>query len=472
MRGAARRQNEDEDREQREAGPLPIDTNRMEAATSTLAEGASRIAEAAKTLEDAKGTFEVAAENVGRAHMQTADSDAPAPLDENPCAGAAAAELYNEDELDDEDVALRDGNDGHDHNGLLDAPPPSRCRSRPNPAAAPPVGVSRSCPPCWCDLRGMVRQIVTAVNWTREAVNRTRQAVNSNNQVLTRATNRMEAAADTVKDGATSLAASNRTWQEAERKARCVNTTTICTDCLLNTYMMRTDRDTLEAQVEERDAEIEALQKEQRAREAEHRRREEEADRRKRKRGAATGGASKRRLHGVEWSETAQLLAVRIAHNSQPYRPRPGTVAEWIAADESIWLRSARGFFGEQMLRRPGWGPGRRDRGTAMRGHTLPHQIFCSPPKTPSMPRDQAHDGRWHYYRRKRKQRERRERFPAPSTMPSDHVDAVKGWQAFAAHSEEADAAARQRNRVANRDTTTSNVPNYAIEETFKQFAV
>ncbi|KAA8894081.1 hypothetical protein FN846DRAFT_895405 [Sphaerosporella brunnea] len=86
------------------------------------------------------------------------------------------------------------------------------------------------------------------------------------------------------------------------------------------------------------------------------------------------------------------------------------------------------------------------------------------------MPRPQGHDGRWHYYRRKEKQRERRERSSATSTTPSDH--AVKGWQAFAAHSEEADAAARQRNPLPNRDTSTSNVPNYTIDETFKQCAV
>ncbi|KAA8904265.1 hypothetical protein FN846DRAFT_907844 [Sphaerosporella brunnea] len=143
-----------------------------------------------------------------------------------------------------------------------------RMQARPNPAAAPTSAHEQ--------VHGIMMQILTAVNWTPEDPNRTRQAVNSNNQFQARVTNRMEATADTLKDGATNLAGGNRTWQEVERKIE------------------KSHVEEKDAEIGELKAQIKELQKETRAREVEDRIREEEADRRKRKCGTTTRRASKR----------------------------------------------------------------------------------------------------------------------------------------------------------------------------------
>ncbi|KAA8897383.1 hypothetical protein FN846DRAFT_893095 [Sphaerosporella brunnea] len=56
------------------------------------------------------------------------------------------------------------------------------------------------------------------------------------------------------------------------------------------------------------------------------------------------------RLFGLQWREVGPMFAVRLRTDSQPYPPRPGTVAQWMAAVESIWRADRRGFFGVEML--------------------------------------------------------------------------------------------------------------------------
>ncbi|KAA8895733.1 hypothetical protein FN846DRAFT_911429 [Sphaerosporella brunnea] len=264
-------------------------------------------------------------------------ADSPAPLGENvafilPKAmrRAAAAEQYNEDGLDNEDVALPDVNDGPDDNGLFDALLP------------PDADIA--------EVLATVNDTKTAVDEIREDVNRNRQAVNSSNQVMAPASNQMEAAAGTMKNEATSLAdAKNslneslehakQTLYDAEDKMRRAQADTewarqqelkACEEqnrvlrahrdhldhSLLNyindeDYTEKLaafvqDRDKLEAMVEQRDAkileikaELEEVQKRKSVLEAAERKRAEDAERRKRKREAATGGASKRRQCGA-----------------------------------------------------------------------------------------------------------------------------------------------------------------------------
>ncbi|KAA8914726.1 hypothetical protein FN846DRAFT_901796 [Sphaerosporella brunnea] len=42
------------------------------------------------------------------------------------------------------------------------------------------------------------------------------------------------------------------------------------------------------------------------------------------------------RFFGTQWSETGKMFTVRIALNIDPYPQRPGSVAQWMAAVESI----------------------------------------------------------------------------------------------------------------------------------------
>ncbi|KAA8893799.1 hypothetical protein FN846DRAFT_913636 [Sphaerosporella brunnea] len=57
-----------------------------------------------------------------------------------------------------------------------------------------------------------------------------------------------------------------------------------------------------------------------------------------------------RRFFGLQWKEIAQMFAVRLAVGSQPYAHRPGTVAQWMTAVESIWLADRGGFYGAERL--------------------------------------------------------------------------------------------------------------------------
>ncbi|KAA8912572.1 hypothetical protein FN846DRAFT_994079 [Sphaerosporella brunnea] len=56
------------------------------------------------------------------------------------------------------------------------------------------------------------------------------------------------------------------------------------------------------------------------------------------------------RFFGLQWKEISPMFAVLLAVGSQLYAQRPGTVAQWMAAVESIWLADRRGFFGVEML--------------------------------------------------------------------------------------------------------------------------
>jgi hypothetical protein len=49
---------------------------------------------------------------------------------------------------------------------------------------------------------------------------------------------------------------------------------------------------------------------------------------------------------GMQWTDSPRMFAVRLAPNVHPYPQPPGSVAQWMAAIENIWLADARGFFG------------------------------------------------------------------------------------------------------------------------------
>ncbi|KAA8897521.1 hypothetical protein FN846DRAFT_992388 [Sphaerosporella brunnea] len=55
------------------------------------------------------------------------------------------------------------------------------------------------------------------------------------------------------------------------------------------------------------------------------------------------------RFFGMHWTDSCRMFAVRIAENAPPYPPRPGSVAQRMAAVENIWLVDARGFFGFEL---------------------------------------------------------------------------------------------------------------------------
>ncbi|KAA8907593.1 hypothetical protein FN846DRAFT_906529 [Sphaerosporella brunnea] len=260
-------------------------------------------------------------------------ADSPVQLDENVefilpknTRRAAAAEPYNEDGLDNEDVALPDVNDVPDDNKLFDALPPPDAEVATIQRLAPlaHVGVIRE------EVLGMFAEIritldgtKTAVDDIREDVNWARHVDNNNNQVLNRATNRLDGAAGALQAGATSLVDANQTWKQAEKK---IQASQLDTDWAhwqelkayeeeirvlrahrdhLDSSLMRyindgdnteklaafvNDRDKLEVMVKERnckinplEAHIEGLESEKRVREAEEGSRAEAAERRRKR---------------------------------------------------------------------------------------------------------------------------------------------------------------------------------------------
>ncbi|KAA8893571.1 hypothetical protein FN846DRAFT_895869 [Sphaerosporella brunnea] len=55
------------------------------------------------------------------------------------------------------------------------------------------------------------------------------------------------------------------------------------------------------------------------------------------------------RFFGMHWTDSARTFVVGVATHNDAYPPLPGSVAQWMAAVENIWLADAQCFFGFEL---------------------------------------------------------------------------------------------------------------------------